>query len=275
MHSYYSDGSLSPSVLVQKCKDKGLEIISLTDHENTGGIPEAQEAGSKSGIKVIPGIEFSVDYQGDEHHILGHFIDYRSQQLWDFLEAWKKTKIEQVEKIINNLKRFGFEVSLEDVLAKTKGSLDRIHISSVMFPDWEKIPELAEKQKIFFRKYLLEPPTGQGMAYAAREKPDIRPVIDLIHKTGGIACWAHPFWKNKDVKKTGELAAIFKSFGLDCIEVIYPFHDQGQTVALHKIAQNLSMYESAGSDFHREDLSSRQIASFQTFGIEINFPFEK
>lgn len=274
MHSWYSDGSFTPAQVVQKCKEKGLEVISLTDHENVGGIREAENAGGELGIKVISGIEFSVGFQREEHHILGYFVDCHSAKLAEFLKAWRESKVAQIKKIIENLRQFGFEVSFEGVIARSHGSLNRYHIALAMFPDFEKSAEETEKQKAFFKKFLLEKSVGgEGLAFAEREKPDIQSVIDVIHHAGGMAFWAHPFWKIKDMSVIQKLAPIFRKIGLDGIEALYSHHSREQALALHEIANNFSMHESAGSDFHREDGSIRQIANFQTFGIEINFPW--
>ena len=117
LHSHYSDGSFSPAEVIQKCKARGVEIVSLTDHENTGGILEAKEVGDKLGIRVIPGIELASDFQGGEHHILGYFIDPDDQKLKEFLKRWKESKVIQIKEIIGNLQKFGFDVSLDKVIS--------------------------------------------------------------------------------------------------------------------------------------------------------------
>ena len=146
----------------------------------------------------------------------------------------------------------------------------------IIFPDFEKSAEEKEKQRAFFRKYLLEKSVGgEGLAFAERKKPDIQSVVKAIHDAGGVAFWAHPFWKNKETPAIKELLSTFRKMGLDGMEALYSFHSRKQALFLHKIARNLSMYESGGSDFHREDGSIRQIANFLTYGIELNFPLER
>ncbi|MBI2041429.1 MAG: PHP domain-containing protein [Candidatus Nealsonbacteria bacterium] len=274
MHSYYSDGRFSPTELLGKCKDSGLEIVSLTDHENVGGIDEALEAGEKLGIKVIPGIEFATEFQGQEHHIIGYFIDRNSQKLKEFLDKLKESKAEQIKEIIKNLQAFGFRVSFEEVASLAKGSLDRYHIVLTILPDHEKTLKGKEEHRDFFKKFLMEKSGGgEGLAFVERKKPDIRLIIDAIHESGGVAFWAHPFWRIKDGSIIRELAATFKKMKLNGIEVLYPYHSKDQSLLLHELGRDLLLYESAGSDFHREDTTIRQLANFQDFGIKINFPF--
>ena len=98
MHSHYSDGELSPEKLVKECKKLGLEIISLTDHETVWGVEEAIKAGKKSGISVIPGIEFSCNFQEQEQHLLGYFImdsansprAIKTLNFWNFSKRWEE-----------------------------------------------------------------------------------------------------------------------------------------------------------------------------------------
>ena len=77
VHSNASDGTLSPSQVVEEAKKAGLSAIALTDHDTTAGIEEAVHAGETLGIRVIPGVELSCVYQGKEIHILGLFVNYQ------------------------------------------------------------------------------------------------------------------------------------------------------------------------------------------------------
>jgi len=273
LHSHYSDGGLSPENLLQKCKDCGLETVSLTDHESAGGILGAEEAGKTLGIRVIPGMEFAAAFQGKEHHILGYFMDFGNSKLAEFLNTWKETKITQIKAIIKNLEGFGFKISFEEVSAQVRGSLDRYHIALAMFPNADKSAEELQKRKDFFKKFLFEKSVGgEALAFAEREKPDLQSVIGVIHGARGLAFWAHPFYKIKNMAAIQDLALVFRKMGLDGVETLYSHHSQERSLLLHKITQDNLMYESCGSDFHRDNglTPVRQIASFQTFGIEPN-----
>ena len=125
----------------------------------------------------------------------------------------------------------------------------------------------------FFKIFLSD--TGQ--AFADREKPDIGKVISLVTNIGGKSVWAHSFWSQEKAKEIERKAKIFKNFGLDGLEVLYPFYSRKQARALHKLAKKLSMRESGGSDFHGDVFGERelsQIAGFKDYGIEINFPWK-
>ena len=69
------------------------------------------------------------------------------------------------------------------------------------------------------------------------------------------------------------MAVTFRKFGLNGIEACYLFHNQERVAALHQMAQDFSMYESGGSDFHGIS-AVREVGNFRTFGVKLNLPFE-
>ena len=75
MHSTASDGALTPTQIVQRASRLGLKVIALTDHDTVGGVTEAQTAGDRLGVEVIPGVEINTDVKEGEVHVLGYFVD--------------------------------------------------------------------------------------------------------------------------------------------------------------------------------------------------------
>ena len=277
LHSCYSDGRLQPADLVRECKKIGLEMIALTDHETVEGLPEAIEEGGKVGVKVIPGIEFSVsDYEGKEQHILGYFIDYKSDLLREFLEFWEKTKIQQIKGMLDKLHGLGFEIEFKEVALQSKGHINRPHIAYAVFASENPKNSAVLKQfgvetpGSFFGKFLRE--DSPISVYISRERPQAKEVIGLIKQLNGIAVWTHPLWMQGTPAKILEKARIFQQFGLEGIEVCYSrhFHSEEKALSLREIAQELGLYETAGSDFHAFDMNIyNKIADFDTFGLEL------
>ena len=62
VHSDASDGTFTPSQVVELAKNAGLDAIALTDHDTTAGVDEALEAAHHLNIEVIPGIEVSSSF---------------------------------------------------------------------------------------------------------------------------------------------------------------------------------------------------------------------
>ena len=85
MHTTFSDGLYTPYELIKKCKERGLSIIAITDHDSVSAFPEAIEYGKEFGIEVIPGVELSAMVDEKDVHILGYFLDYTNKNLQDYL----------------------------------------------------------------------------------------------------------------------------------------------------------------------------------------------
>lgn len=278
LHSYFSDGVISPRELIWQCKNLGLEIAALTDHETTIGLGEAKQAGELFKIRVIPGIEIAAEFSGREYHILGYLNNYRAYPLEIFLSYWSRTKKEQVQKMIQNLQVLGFSISCKEVLSHVRGSVNRAHIGRAVLARPEN-KNLLEKfgirsQGEFFRKFLKE--DGQFSVYVPRERPSVESVVRLIKNINGIAVWAHAFWRGHSVKDVEREARAFQEFGLDGLEVCYPFHTKEEATAMHGIAKKLSLIETMGSDFHSPTMDMlNKIADFQLFGLKIDFSWLK
>lgn len=115
MHSTYSDGGLTPSEIVKLAKDRKVDIISITDHNNTEGIDEAIEEGNRNNIKVIPGVELSTRYNECRVHILGYFNDnsYKDELLREVLLKVKQGRVKDIRKIFDgNIDFCGFKNKL-------------------------------------------------------------------------------------------------------------------------------------------------------------------
>src|SRR5437867_12358024 len=74
VHSNRSDGTDPPARVVERAAEAGLAAIALTDHDTTGGLEEAGEAGERLGVEVVNGIEISAEHEGREVHLLGYFF---------------------------------------------------------------------------------------------------------------------------------------------------------------------------------------------------------
>ena len=129
IHTTASDGSFSSAAVVTMAKEAGYAAIAVTDHDNTGGLPEAIAAGARLGVEVVPGIELSTAYAGGEVHILGYFIDPTADSLSDLLETALLHREERNTRICAVLRAAGIDVTMEELRAKFPGAvLGRPHI---------------------------------------------------------------------------------------------------------------------------------------------------
>lgn len=108
-HSNMSDGTCTPSLLVEKAKAAGLGILALTDHDCIQGIPEAMEAGERLGIRVIPGLELDTEFH-TELHMLGLGVDPQHPALQEFAARNAQRRQARNEAILNQLAAAGVDV---------------------------------------------------------------------------------------------------------------------------------------------------------------------
>jgi predicted metal-dependent phosphoesterase TrpH len=114
-HTTFSDGSFSPTDLVALANQQGLDILAITDHDTTEGLPEAMEATKGLSLELIPGIELSAQFQNREMHILGYFINMTDPQFQTRLEALRSTRSVRISQILDRLHTLGMNISLDEV----------------------------------------------------------------------------------------------------------------------------------------------------------------
>lgn len=245
-HSTHSDGFLSPSKLVERAHQNGVKVLSLTDHDTLSGIPEAQEAANRFGIKIIPGVEISTmftqgkDSASDEPvHILAYYSSCgpaKFDQVDKFLSSIRDGRFLRAENMILKLNKLKFPLKWEQV-AKIAGkgvAPGRLHIARAMVEAGH-----VENLRQAFSRYLYD----GGSAYATGSEPLAEEAVQFICETGGVAVLAHP-WALKD-----PIAVIrrLKDVGLHGIEA---YRSDGKLAAYSELADSYGLLKLGGSDFH-------------------------
>lgn len=245
-HSKASDGILSPRDLIKRAKEQGSTLIALTDHDNTLGLIEAQEAAKEFSIGFIPGIELSTNHNGESIHMLGFFKDekYKSKELQEFLFSLKEHRRTRGEKIVKNLKTyFNIEISYDDVLKKGKGVIARPHIAEAIIDNGYPYT----KQEIF-DKFL----SNNSPAYVENKKIGVQEGIDLLKGYNALVFLAHPILIRKTPLRD------FLRFTFDGWEAIYFQNNPKETKKLIKLCTEKSLLVSAGGDFHGDLLGDHK-----------------
>ena len=241
IHSYYSDGTMSPRELVKEAKKAGLRAISLTDHDTTEGLDEFMDSGREYGIETIPGIELSVTSVG-ETHILGYCMDYRQAEFEDVIKRLKKTRMENNVRTQDALKAIGIDVTVEEAGKKSPaGSIGRAHFASVMVDKG-----YAHTVKEAFDKYLRK----GGPAYNSLKLLTPEEALGAIKKAGGKAYLAHLHLTNMKGKELEEYIIRLKKWGLDGIEGYYTEYTPEMQEEYRLLAEKYDLKISGGSDFH-------------------------
>lgn len=245
-HSVFSDGTVSPEVLVSQAADAGLVAYALTDHDSVEGIPRAMEAAHKCGLNLIPGIEISADHGGEGVHILGYFVDWENRNLGDSLHRMQTSRRERIPRIVERLRSLGLDISSEDVFREhAEGSWGRPHVARALLRKG-----LVDSLEEAFRRYLR----NAGPAFVVKEEPTAREAITLIHQAGGVAVLAHPLaYRMTRIQGELGLSHLLDGLihdGLDGMEVTYANTSQDEIVFLMRHAQRRNLAFSGGSDYH-------------------------
>ncbi len=242
MHSKYSDGSCTPAELIAMACEKGLYAVALTDHDTVEGVPEFLEAAGDTPVNVIPGVEISSVYNGKEVHILGYNIDYKSEILKDKLEHLADLRYERDEKMCELLNREGIDICMQELRARFSSRV----ITRAHFAIYIVEKGYCKDRKEAFGKYLAD----GAPCYIPRYKLPMKDTQELISDSGGICSIAHPVNYKMTDEEYMEFFRYAGSIGIGGIEAYHSNNKPGDAEKFKKMANELGMFITGGSDFH-------------------------
>jgi 3',5'-nucleoside bisphosphate phosphatase len=241
-HSTVSDGTLSPTQLVQRAHEKGVTALALTDHDTTAGYSEAQAAADKSGLRLIPGIELSVSWQGKTFHIIGLAINPSFPELLGAARHLQSIRLQRAEKISEKLEKKRITGALEAVIkAAGDGMITRTH-----FADFLMSQNHVSTQQEAFDRYLAK---GKP-AYVATLWAEMNLAVSWITRSGGVAVLAHPLRYKLSANWMKRFLADFKQAGGQGIEIITGRCNADEIKLAANYATSFELAGSVGSDFH-------------------------
>lgn len=242
-HSNRSDGTDTPSELVENAKKAGLDVVAITDHDTTVGWDEAQEAADRIGITLVRGIEVSTELQHKSIHLLGYDIDPDDDPLLEELAKVIDGRSGRVPKFVARFREIGIDVTEEEILAKVgdADAVGRPHLADVLI-DKGVVKDRSEA----FDLYLQPGRPG----YVGRYSVPTVQAVRLVKAAGGKAVLAHPWSRGSDTVLTPDRIVELVDAGLDGIEVDHPDHDEDQREGLRKIAATHDLIITGSSDYH-------------------------
>lgn len=239
LHTTASDGTDAPGALVSQAAEKGFQVIAITDHDTMSGVFEAQQAGRQLGVRVISGVEISAG--GDtEVHVLGYAIR-QPDKLVQVLERMRMQRSQRMQQMVSKLNNLGIPIQLSRVTDLTQESVGRSHLARILVEDG-----VARDVRDAFNRYLAP---GRP-AYVEREKLTVSQAVALIGSAGGIPVIAHPGQNHGDTFWMKERFAELREAGLRGIEAYHMAHSQQQAMAFARMAKDLGLLVTGGSDYH-------------------------
>jgi predicted metal-dependent phosphoesterase TrpH len=237
IHTTASDSLLTPEEVVEVATKLGLSAISITDHDTIDGYEAAKSKAEELEIEIVPGVELSVSYKGEDFHLLGYLIDCENPEFLKKINSFQKERRIRGEKMVEKLNELGIDLSMETVTnIAGKGSVGRPHLADALLKE-----EYVHTYEEAFARYL----GYHAPAYVPKKFLTPKEGIDLIHLVRGVAILAHP-----GTARTQQAIYDFLQLGLDGIEAYHSKHDRETTKHYINLAQKLGIIYTGGSDCH-------------------------
>jgi len=248
VHSSASDGTLTPSEILEMAVQLGLQAISITDHDTLSGSAAALAIGISRTLEFLTGIEISAaapdGYPTESSvHILGYGLDLSDESLYNLLTILQSSRENRNPQIIQRLNSVGMYVTMGE-LSQIVGdaTAGRPHIARLMVAKG-----LADSIDDAFNRFL-----GKNKpAYVEKYRVPMIDAIEVIKSAGGVAVLAHPYLN--DVTEADNFEAFLltlKEMGLEGIEAIYPQHPEAATARYCQLALKHNLLITGGTDFH-------------------------
>ena len=247
-HTGKSDGSYTPTELVDYAIEKNLAAVAITDHDSIEGLDEAvahaaalRERGLPS-VEMIPGIEFSTKYEKQDVHIVGLYISYEREAFQSALGSFVDSRVSRNRKMCENLQGAGIDITYEKLLAMYPDAvITRAHYASYLLEHG-----YVKSRQDAFARYL-----GDHTKYfVPREKVTPSQAVDLILKADGVPILAHPPLYHMGNDRLDTLVSSLKADGLMGIEVFYSTYSNQDVRDMQRLAAKYNLLVSGGSDFH-------------------------
>ena len=248
VHSTCSDGTYTPTELVDYAMEKGLAAFALTDHDSVDGLEEAIQYADRlraeraSVPEVVPGVELSSEYHGQDIHVVGLYIDYHDHVFLSKIRDFVESRTSRNQKMCALLTQAGIPITYEELLTAYPDSvITRAHYAGYML----------EKGYVKNRQEAFERYVGDhAPCYIPREKITPAQAVELIRQAGGAPVLAHPILYHISEEHLDELVRELKEFGLMGIEAVYSTYSPADERQIRGLAKKYDLLISGGSDFH-------------------------
>jgi len=268
LHSTYSDGYLTPSVLADMISNQGIRAASLTDHNTVAGLDEFTRECKKLNIKSIPGLELYVKHGTKKFNLLWYNYDPTEPDLHKLLRATQIRRRSSVRMFLKKLNKFGFNIDIEKILDKHNHYIPLNHVIDEVFSSTvnrfkarKEIGPHAREEDIISH-YFYNKNIGRLLESYVR----IENIIKLRKKIGGQLIINHP---GKFGHFNMDMIKKLKKLGIDGLEVLSPHHSIGAVMFFQFVVNELKMISTGGSDFHKTELKKQLVKkSWDYFKIE-------
>lgn len=242
IHTNASDGECTPSEILEKAIEKGLDTISITDHDTIKGYKKARDLELSNEIELLPGVEMSVQWENKEVHLLSYCFDPDDENVNILLLQQSRARRRRMAKIVEHLQKQGIDIDLDEVKAEAGFSnIGRPHAASVLMNKGV----VSSANEAFIRYLSSEKLEDINTDYCT-----LTEAVDVMKKAGGVLSLAHPgpLYSSDEIERIIDL-------GVDGLECIHPSHPYPVQKNYTKLAEKRNLVITGGSDYHRPSKS--------------------
>jgi 3',5'-nucleoside bisphosphate phosphatase len=242
-HTAFSDGSQTPTQLVEEAAAKGLAAIAVTDHDTVDGLPEAIAAGERLGVEVIPGVEINLEHDRVTMDMLGYFLaGAPTDELQRELAELRVYREERNLRMVERLAGLGLPLDPDDLAAEAEnGAVGRPHIGEAMVRRGY-VSSISEAFELYLRR--------GAPAWVDRRRLALSRALKLLRASGALPVLAHPGIIRTDATGLSHIVRDAARSGLAGIECYYPLHDAETVARCLGLARRYALVPTGGSDYH-------------------------
>ncbi|TYB46693.1 PHP domain-containing protein [Actinomadura chibensis] len=241
-HSAMSDGTRPPAEVVRRARERGVDVLALTDHDTVAGWDEAAAA-LPDGLTLVPGIELSCKLDGRSLHMLGYLFDPSEPVLAAELARIRDDRVIRARGMVERLRELGVDVTWDMVRGLASGeAVGRPHIARAMI----EAGAIRTADEAFTDDWIAQ----GGRAYVERYALDPEEAIGLVRAAGGVCVLAHPRARRRGYVFGDDAVERLAAEGLAGIEVDHPDHAPDDRARLRDLAAALGLAATGSSDDH-------------------------
>ena len=237
LHTIFSDGTYTPEELAGRARQLALAAIAVTDHDTVEGCDRMSAACQQAGLEFVPATELTAEFDDNELHLLGYFVDTQNPRLLAEMAKFQKVRQNRIHEMVARLNQHNIPLQADAVFAIANcRSPGRPHVGRalVMGGFCANLDEAFER---FLKK--------NRPAWVPKFKISALDAIALIHQAGGLAVMAHP-----GLNRTDKIIPDLVSAGLDGLECFHTKHTPSTSERYVRLSKEFNLAITGGSDCH-------------------------
>lgn len=273
VHTDVSDGTTTPSELMEQAAALGLEALAIADHDTLAGYDAASKESPAATLELVCAVELSTRPErqrtGSKRepsvHLLGYFLlAPPTPEFRNWLVSHQASRRERNLQLIESLRRLGVEVTLAEAEVYGRHQVGRPHFAKVLC-DKGYVNTLQEA----FDIYLAD----DAKAAVERDEPTLEEGIRRVSEAGGLASLAHPVRLPQQGRELTEFIARLKGSGLGGIEVYHSEHQPEHSAAYLELATHFDLIPTGGSDYHGTNKPSVRLGTGIAGNVSLPYSF--